>query len=481
MITKLKGTCRLNKPATAGIWYTLSSFLERGAAIIFTPIYTRLLLPEEYGIYSLYISFLGILTVFATLEISGNAVYRGLKEFENCDTYISAAMGLILLSTVSSLVIYFAVSLFFDIKSGLDTALTLTLFIQVFLNGIRALKISEAKFSYKHRLVFLEGLFFAVFPPIISIILILFSKNPQHSRIYALLISGALFTLPVIWSILKKGKFKLFSREIWLFLLKYTIPTLPHYISIALIGQIGKIIVGIKLSAGEAALLSLAISIGFLPNLLSAGMQSALIPWITRKLALGEDGIRKIYSLTQTVFFPLSIAVCLFLCLCPEFLRVMASADYAPALSAVYPIAASVPICFITNLFSSVISYYKKTYLITVGSAIGAIFNIFCNLLFTIKYGFIFSALAILPTWFIIFLIYTAFLKIKFKHKALPIKRLFIFLLLFLLLAFFAFLLRISLVARLVLCAALIMILIPEAKKLAELISERKQLSSQKR
>ena len=114
---------------------------------------------------------------------------------------------------------------------------------------------------------------------------------------------------------------------------------------------------------------------------------------------------------------PLSISVCLFLCLCPEIFKVMTSADYAPALNAVYPIAASVPICFISNLFSTVISYYKKTYLITVGSVIGAFFNTICNLLFTFKYGFVFSALLILPTWFIIFLIYTAVFKMPRAHS----------------------------------------------------------------
>lgn len=475
MIVRTKHTPRFNKPALAGIWYTLSSFLERGAAIIFTPIYTRLLLPEEYGMYSLYISFLGIATVFATLEISGNAVYRGLKEFDGSDIFISSAMGLILLSSTFSLAVYLLLSPFINITSSLSADLIIILFVQVFLNGVRALKISQAKFFYKHNLVFLEGLFFAIATPIISIILILFSNAPEFARIYGFLISAALFTVPIIFSILKKGNLKIYSKEIWIFLLKYSIPILPHYISIALIGQIGKIIVGMNFSAGEVALLSIAISVGFLPSLLSLGMQSAIIPWITRKLALGKGGIKRIYALTETVLFPLSIAVCLFLCICPEIFTVMASQSYASALNAVYPIAASVPICFISSLFSSIISYYKKTYLITIGSAIGAVFNLICNLLFTFRYGFVFSAILILPTWFIIFSIYSIILKIKFKHRPLSLKRLLILLSFFLLFVFFAFFLKVSLVARLILSAALIMLLIPEAKKLKLLISENKQ------
>ncbi len=473
MLARTKNTLRLNKPATAGIFYTVSSFLERGAAVIFTPIYTRLLLPEEYGIYSLYISILGIVTVFATLEISGNAVYRGLGEFKNSDTFISSALGLIFLSSTVSLGIYFLLFKLFGIDFGLDGSLSFILFIQVFLGGVRALKISEAKFSYKHKLVSFEGLFFAAATPLISIILIVFLNVFSYSRIYALLISTAIFTLPITFSILKRGNFRIFSKEIWAFLLKYTLPALPHYISVALIGQIGKIIVGLKISSAEAALFSLAISVGFLPSLLSSGMQSALIPWITRKLAEGKSGTEKIYSLTETVFFPLAIFVSLFLSICPEIFAVMASRNYMSALNAVYFVAVSVPICFAANLFSSVISYYKKTYLITIGSVLGAIFNLICNLLFTFKLGFIFSALILSVSWFIIFLVYTAFLKIKFKHRALPLCRLLLSYSFFLLTVLLAFFLQISFLARLMLSAALIMLLIPRIKVLKGLIGEK--------
>ena len=95
MREKAKRLPKLNTPAVAGLWYTISSVIERGSAVILTPIYTRLLLPDAYGTYSLYMSVLGIVGIFATLEISGNAVYRGLSEFEDVDRFIASALGLI--------------------------------------------------------------------------------------------------------------------------------------------------------------------------------------------------------------------------------------------------------------------------------------------------------------------------------------------------------------------------------------------------
>lgn len=472
MVEKTKRISHFNIPALAGIWYTLSSLIERTSAIIFTPIYTRLLSPEQYGIYSIYTGFMGILTVFATLEISGGAIYRGLEEFKEKDKFICSAMGLITLSTAVTLFVYVLFHFRINGFTGLGTTLTLILFFQVFLNGIRALKISEARFSYNKRLPLLEGIFFSIVIPLVSIALIIFSKEAQYARIYAALIASFIFAIPIVFSVLKRGRFRLFDKAIWRFLIKYAFPSLPHYISMSLIWQIGKIIVGNRFSSAEAGLLSLAISVGLLPSLLTMGMQSALIPWITRRLGDGKSGRERIYSLIISVFFPLCLAVLLFLLFCPELFSIMSGRSFANAIMAVYPIAASVPIIFLTNLLCSEISYYKKTYLVAVGSVFGAIFSLIFNLLFTFKLGFVFSAFLVLPTFLFMTCVYFMILIRKFSHTELPAKKLlgtyFIFLFMVTITAF----LRISFSARLFFAIAVIMLLLPRVKTLKPLYSK---------
>lgn len=472
MSEKAKRLARINIPALAGMWYTVGSLLERGSAIIFTPIYTRLLLPDEYGVYSLYMSFLAIVTVFATLEISGGAVYRGLKEFQDKGEFISSALGLITVSSIASLIIYIIFSSRINSFTGLDSKLTLILFLQVFLNGVRALKISEAKFSYNKKLPVAEAIFFSVIIPIISIVLILFTRDEKYAKIYAVLIASFIFAAPITFSILKRGNFKVFDKKYWSFILKFTIPTLPHYIAMSLIWQIGKIIVGNRFSAAEAGLFSIAISVGLLPTLLTLGVQSALIPWITRRLGDGQLGRNRIYSLIVSLFLPLCLAVALFLILCPELFSIISGKEYHNALGAVYPVAASVPVIFLTNLFSAEISYYKKTHLVAVGSVSGAIFSLIFNLLFTFKLGFLFSAFLILPIFIFMVLVYLLILKRIFLHRELPAKKLLLTYFFFLLLVAVVAFLRVSLLARLVLSIAIVLLLFPKIKELKPLYSE---------
>ncbi|MBQ8716600.1 MAG: oligosaccharide flippase family protein [Clostridia bacterium] len=472
MSEKVKRLPKLKVPALAGMWYTISSILERGSAIIFTPIYTRLLLPEAYGVYSIYTSFMGIVTVFATLEIAGGTVYRGLEEFKNKEEFLSSALGLISLSSLISFIFYLIFSARINSFTGLDTHLMLILFLQVFLNGVRALKISEAKFSYNRKLPLAEGIFFSVIIPLVSITLIIFSKEARYARIYASLAASVLFAAPIMFSILKKGSFKIFRKDVWSFLVKYTVPALPHYISISLIWQIGKIIVGNRFSSAEAGLLSLATSVGLLPTLLTLGMQSALLPWITRKLGEGAQGRRKIYSLILSVFFPLCLSVALFLIICPEVFRIMSGRNYLSALGAVYPIAASVPAVFLTNLLCAEISYYKKTHLVAIGSVLGSVFCLIFNLLFTFKLGFEFSAVLILPIFLFMTIVYFVILKRKFMHYELPAKKLLATYFIFLILVAFVAFIKISFLARVFLAIALVMMLLPKVKQLKPLYSE---------
>lgn len=463
---------RLNVPALAGLWYTASSLIERASAIIFTPIYTRLLLPEEYGVFSIYTSIIGIVAVFATLEISGAAVYRGLREFRDRDRFTASALGLISLSTLISLSVYAILQKEINRITGLSTPITLLLFFQVFLNGVRSLRISRAKFSYDKRLPLIEGIFFSTVIPAVSIALILLFDKDEYARIFAMLFASFIFAIPILFSILYKGRFRLFDKSAWKFILKHTIPSLPHYLSMALIWQIGKITVGRAFSSAETGLLSIAISVGLIPTLLTVGIQSALIPWISRKLYEERRGKEKIYALISKVFLPLSLCVVLFLLLCPELFLILGSKNYSAALPAVYPVCASIPLVFLSNLFSAEIIHYGKTYLITIGSVIGAVFCLFFNLLFTFRLGFAFSAASILISFAIIVITYSIILKRKFAHFELPAKRLFYIYTVFILLVILAMLLKISFAARILLGAATLLLLLPRLRELAPFYKE---------
>ena len=67
----------------AGLWFTISNFLQKGINFITVPIFTRIMSTEEFGMFSVYTSWHSILTIFATLNLSYYVFNKGLVKYDN--------------------------------------------------------------------------------------------------------------------------------------------------------------------------------------------------------------------------------------------------------------------------------------------------------------------------------------------------------------------------------------------------------------
>ena len=74
---------RMTAPVKMALWFLVCSFLQRGIGLITTPIFTRIMTDAEFGRYSVYNSWYSIISVFATLSISGNCFTRELVVAED--------------------------------------------------------------------------------------------------------------------------------------------------------------------------------------------------------------------------------------------------------------------------------------------------------------------------------------------------------------------------------------------------------------
>ena len=78
MILKYK---KMSTAVKCSLWFTVANIIQRGVNVIVTPIYTRLLTTEEYGLYSVFMAWFEILVIFATMYLYRDVVD---KCFLNC-------------------------------------------------------------------------------------------------------------------------------------------------------------------------------------------------------------------------------------------------------------------------------------------------------------------------------------------------------------------------------------------------------------
>ena len=91
----------------ASFWFLICSFMQKGISVITTPIFTRLMTTSEYGNYNVFNSWLGIVTIFVSLNLSWGAYAQGLIKFEEEQKeYSSSLQGLTVFLTSVWTIIY---------------------------------------------------------------------------------------------------------------------------------------------------------------------------------------------------------------------------------------------------------------------------------------------------------------------------------------------------------------------------------------
>ena len=94
MLISLKNRYNImSAPVKAAFWFTVCSFLQRGVSMITTPIFTRLLPTEEYGLYSTYLSWQTVLLMVVSLSLY-KAIMNLYVKYEDQEGVLSAVCGL---------------------------------------------------------------------------------------------------------------------------------------------------------------------------------------------------------------------------------------------------------------------------------------------------------------------------------------------------------------------------------------------------
>ena len=355
----IKKSSNLRVPAKASIWYIASTAAARGISVLTTPIFTRLLTPEEYGVYPLYNTWLGVISVIITLELSGGVVYRVLqKNPGNEDEAISSAFGLFTTVFTSFCALYFTFSRYINNLTGLNTYISVLMLAQIFAGTTIGFYTARARYEYRYKSASFINIMSALLPPIVSLLIISFTNISSEARILGSSLSLVIIALPIAYLLLHESQ-KLYNKEIWRFLLKFSIPLLPHYLSMTLILRIGEITIGRTQGTDALGKYSVALSVGMALTMVTNGLLSALSPWILRKLREGNVDEIKAFLLIATK--GLCTACLVILTVSPEIIRLLTPEAFHSSLPAIYPLELAVIPIFLSNAVMSAQMFYEKS------------------------------------------------------------------------------------------------------------------------
>lgn len=370
----------------ASFWFLICSFVQKGISVITTPIFTRLLTPAEYGLFSVFTSWLSIVTVIVTLNLFGGVYIQGLVKFEDRRRQYSSAMqGLCLTLVCVWAVVYFLFRDFWNGLFSLTTVQMTAMLVMVWTLSAFSFWATEQRVDYKYIKLVAITLMVAVAKPALGVFLVLHAEDKVTARILGLaVVELAVYTWLFFAQLLRGRQFC--SWKVWKYAVLFNLPLIPHYLSGSILNTADRIMIEKMVGASEAGIYSLAYSVSLVMTLFNTSMLQTIEPWLYKKIKARDVG--NISRVAYPAFIIIAgVNVALMVC-APEVVAIFAPAEYYDAIWIIPPVAMSSYFMFAYTFFAVFEFYYEKTHLIALATMSGAVLKLFLNYIFIDIFGY---------------------------------------------------------------------------------------------
>ena len=387
-----------SKALRSGIGYTLGNVLIKGINFLTLPIFSRLLSPEEFGVYNVFASYDLILFVVLGLALhasiqSANLEYRGkINSYTASISLIYVINGLVALGVA----LLFRKAL--GDLLGLPTAAVSLLVLSSFSGAVITLYNTRISLDYSYGKYLLVSACSSVLNIALSLGLMLtvFDGNRLMGRIIGAAVPTFAISLVLLGNFFRKAAPK-FSKTYWKFGLKYSLPIVPQGISQMLLNQCDRIMIRSMVSDAAAGIYSLAGNIKLVLVIITDSVTTAWTTWFYTKMDKGEKtAIQKRATQLLMLFFIFTAGL---MALSPELVQLLGGAKYEQSKYVAVPLVLDAFALFLYNLVVPGQYYAKKTTYIMYGTIAAAVVNIVLNYIFIQRFGFIAAAYTTLASY----------------------------------------------------------------------------------
>lgn len=382
----LKKYHALPLPIKASFWFLVCSFLQKGISIITTPIFTRLLDPAEYGMFSVFISWLNIVTTIVTLNLFDGVYLQGLVKFDNKRSQYSSAMqGLCLTLCIGWFVIYLIFRDFWNKIFSLSTIQMTSMIIMIWTSSVFNFWAKAQRVDYKYLKLVVITISVAIAKPALGVYLVLHTDDKVTARILGLVAVELIFFTWLFFVQIMQGK-SFFSWPVWRYAIMFNVPLLPHYLSNSILNTADRIMIEKMVGANEAGIYSLAYSVALIMTLFNTAMLQTIEPWLYKKIKLKD--LTNISSVAYPSLIVIAgVNIVLIVCV-PEVVFIFAPAKYYDAIWIIPPVAMSSYFMFIYYFFAVFEFYYEKIHFIVIATMFCAALKFVLNYVFIGIFGY---------------------------------------------------------------------------------------------
>ncbi len=373
--------------------FAVASFATSGINYITTPIFTRILATEEYGLISVYNSWYDVIKVIAAMTLIFPGILNvGLYDHsENRYKYLSSMLGITTVSTIVLAVIYAAFCRVINMLIGLPTILMILMLAMCLFAPATTFWTFKQRYEMRYRIAFIVAVGSALLAQLVSIAAVLIAKhytdwNLAIVRLWAagavnLIVAAVLFVL-----ILKQGG-AFVDLPLWKKTFIVAIPLIPHYLGSVALTSTDRIMIERMEGLDKTGIYSLAAILSAIGVLLWRALSVSFTPFINAKL--GQRDFKSIRDNVKPLLVTVGLTCVLVSLAAPEIIRILATDEYAQGVYVVPPIAAGIYIHAMYDNFTAISFFHKNSVGIMVATLIAAVTNIILNYFCIRRFGFI--------------------------------------------------------------------------------------------
>lgn len=393
--------------------YVSSDIFSRGLIFITIPIFTRLLLPNEYGILAIFTAFIYIFSIILSL---GSRITITRYYYDKTNNFSDFLGSSILFLIGFNIIVFFIIFIFRESVSSflnIDTKLilfalfisTFNAFFQAYLAYLQASKQSKKVASLNIvKQVLFQGL--AIF------LVVILQNNKYIGKVYAYFFISFIYFGYALFQLHLISKLS-FSLKYIKALLLFGVPVVFHLLAGYILSYFDLIIINQLVGQKATGLYSFAYQIGIAIDIIAMGMARSWTPMFYERLNSSDYlSINKIAHKYANIVYVIAMGLILF---SREIVMIMADEKYYPALPIIPIIVISYVVLFLNKLYIDYTFYRKKTYLISIFTTIAALTNIGLNYLLIPKYGYLVAAYTTLIAFSI--LLFLNYINVRFILK----------------------------------------------------------------
>lgn len=400
---------RLPIQVKASFWFLTCSFLQRGISVITTPVFTRILTTTEYGQFSMFNSWMQIITPIVSLNLYSGVYSQGVVKFEpDRNRYSSSLQGLSLTLISIWLLIYLVFQESLNNIFHFTTIQAVAMFVMIWASGSFNFWSMDQRVDFKYGKLVSLTLAISVIQPAVSIFLVLHSGDKVTARIIGMAAVQLVLYSGTFIAQMSKGK-KYFDKNYWRYALRFNVPLLPHYLSLTVLSSSDRIMIGNMCGADKAGIYNLAYSVSQIMVIFNTALMQTIEPWIYKKLR--DKKTSEIASVAYPSFIMIAAVNLLLIMFAPEVISIFAPGEYYEAIWIVPSVALSVFFMFLYSFFSTFEFYYEKTQYIAAATIGGAVLNIVLNYVFISIFGYVAAGYTTLVSYMLFAALHYAFMR----------------------------------------------------------------------